>query len=102
MVCSSTVVPRPVEQERPTLVRSRVTKIAPDSQEMKTPGLTVFPGNEEAGFDRTVERFRGGLALKAHRLVYHSTLGSRVIKKKKRKNRELGCTVRGTRSSRPI
>ena len=25
---------------------------------------------------------RGGLVLKAHRLVYHSTLGSRVIKKK--------------------
>ena len=28
-------------------------------------------------------RFRGGLVFKAHRLVYHSTLGSRVIKKKK-------------------
>ena len=27
---------------------------------------------------------RGGLVLKAHRLVYHSTLGLRVIKKKKR------------------
>ena len=31
-----------------------------------------------------MNRFRGGLVLKAHRLVYHSTLGSRVIKKKKR------------------
>ena len=30
-----------------------------------------------------MERFRGGLVLKAHRLLYHSTLGSRVIKKKK-------------------
>jgi len=29
-------------------------------------------------------RFRGGLVCKAHRLVYHSTLGWRVIKKKKR------------------
>ena len=28
-------------------------------------------------------RFRGGLVFKADRLVYHSTLGSRVIKKKK-------------------
>ena len=28
-------------------------------------------------------RFRGGLVCKAHRLVYHSTLGVRVIKKKK-------------------
>jgi len=29
-----------------------------------------------------VKRFRGGLVVKAHRLLYHSTLGSRVIKKK--------------------
>ena len=29
-----------------------------------------------------MERFRGGLVSKAHRLLYHSTLGSRVIKKK--------------------
>jgi len=28
---------------------------------------------------------RGGLVFKAHRLVYHSTLGWIVIKKKKRK-----------------
>ena len=34
---------------------------------------------------RNVQRFRGGLALKAHRLVYHSTLGSRVVKKKRRR-----------------
>ena len=33
---------------------------------------------------RNVMRCRGGLVFKAHRLVYHSTLGSRVIKKKKR------------------
>ena len=30
-----------------------------------------------------VERFRGGLVLKAHRFLYHSTLGLSVIKKKK-------------------
>jgi len=29
-----------------------------------------------------VKRFRGGLVLEAHRRVYHSTLGLRVIKKK--------------------
>jgi len=29
-----------------------------------------------------VKRFRGGLVFKAHRLLYHSTLGVRVIKKK--------------------
>jgi len=32
---------------------------------------------------RNVKRFRGGLVFKAHRLLYHSTLGLRVIKKKK-------------------
>jgi len=32
-----------------------------------------------------VKRFRGGLVFEAHRLVYYSTLGSRVIKKKKKK-----------------
>jgi len=31
-----------------------------------------------------VQRFRGGLVFKALRLLYHSTLGLRVIKKKKR------------------
>jgi hypothetical protein len=30
-----------------------------------------------------MKRFRGGLVFKAHTLVYHSTLGSGVIKKKK-------------------
>jgi len=33
-----------------------------------------------------VKRFRGGLAFKAHRLLYHSTLGWRVIQKKKKKH----------------
>ena len=33
-------------------------------------------------FRRNVKRFRGGLVFKAHRLVYHATLGLRVIKKK--------------------
>ena len=28
-----------------------------------------------------MQRFRGGLELKAHRLLFHSTLGWRVIKK---------------------
>ena len=30
-----------------------------------------------------MKQFRGGLVFKAHRLWYHSTLGSRVIKEKK-------------------
>ena len=31
-----------------------------------------------------VNQFRGGLVFKAHRRVYHSTLGLRVTKKKKK------------------
>ena len=31
-----------------------------------------------------MKRFREGLVFKAHRLLYHSTLGLRVIKKKKK------------------
>ena len=34
--------------------------------------------------NRIVQRFRGGLVFKADRLYYHSTLGSTVIKKKRR------------------
>jgi len=34
---------------------------------------------------RNVKRFPGGLVFKAHRLLYHSTLGLRVIKEKKKK-----------------
>jgi len=33
---------------------------------------------------RNVKRFQGGLVFKAHRWLHHSTLGSRVIKKKRR------------------
>ena len=32
-----------------------------------------------------MQRFRGGLVFKAHRLLYHSTLGLRVMMKKKKK-----------------
>ena len=45
-------------------------------------------GGRESGvlLRRNVKRFRGGLVFKAHRLVYHSTLGWRIIKKKKKKS----------------
>ena len=36
-----------------------------------------------------VKRFRGGLVFRAHRLSYHSTLGSREMKKKKKKHQTL-------------
>jgi len=37
-----------------------------------------------------VQRFRGGLVFQAHRLVYHSTLGWRVKKKKTRGHTAVG------------
>ena len=39
--------------------------------------------------DRNVQRFQGGLVFKAHTLLYHSTLGLRVIKKKKKKKKKM-------------
>ena len=38
-----------------------------------------------------MEWFPGGLIVKAHRLVYHSTLGSRVIQKKEELVNEAPC-----------
>ena len=43
---------------------------------------------------RNVKRFRGGRVLNAHRPFYHSTLGSRVIKKKTEVQGS-GCMVQG-------
>ena len=41
------------------------------------------------------DEFEGGLVFKVHGLVYHSTLGLRVIKKKKKKRRfEFGAVGR--------
>jgi len=37
--------------------------------------------------DKVHRLFRGGLVFKAHRLLYHSTLGLRVIKKTKQQQR---------------
>jgi len=45
----------------------------------------LIVGNQDVGFRVcNVQRFRGGLVFKAHRLLYHSALGLRVIKKKKK------------------
>jgi len=43
--------------------------------------LTSGPGEQLLG--RNVQWFRGGLVFKAHRLLYRSTLGLRVIKKRR-------------------
>jgi hypothetical protein len=40
--------------------------------------------SEDLGLHRNVQRFRGRLVSEAHRRLYHSTLGLRVKKKKKK------------------
>jgi len=64
----------------------------PDTQPQTVTGFTAagfvplggqFP--YQSGFSQYkwgVTSFRGGLVFKAHRLLYHSTLGLRVMKKK--------------------
>jgi len=52
-------------------------------------GSWRYHGQSKMVWDRggvlgDVQQFRGGLVFKAHRRVYHSTLGLRVIKKKKK------------------
>ena len=65
---------------------------------------TVCPGRGYVSriqvqlLDRNVMWFRGGLVFKAHRLLYHSTLGSRVIKKKKKD--ETVCSGHDARTGR--
>jgi len=52
------------------------------------------------------KRFRGGLVFNSHRLVYHSTLGLRVIKKKERRRccftaKALSCCTSKVNSESP-
>ena len=54
---------------------------------VRTTGRWRTAGSENKYFTEMCKRFRGGLILKAHRLVYHSTLGLRVIKKKQKAER---------------
>ena len=48
-----------------------------------------FTCNQEQALYMNVQRFRGGLVFKAHELLYHSTLGSRVLKKRKRRTMQV-------------
>jgi hypothetical protein len=50
---------------------------------------------EEQLLSRNVERIRGGLVVKALKWLHHSTLGSKVVKKKK-KNLLLAATLSAT------
>ena len=47
------------------------------------PGRCTKFSIQDQLFRRNVKQLRGGLVSKAHRLLFHSTLGSRIIKKKK-------------------
>ena len=47
------------------------------------------------GVRRNAKRFRGGLVFKAHRLLYHLTLGSRVKEKKRKRGGSDGRRVEG-------
>ena len=49
------------------------------------PGVTLGWNGEEQLLSGNVERFRGVLVSKAHKLLYHPTLGSRVMKQKKKR-----------------
>jgi hypothetical protein len=49
--------------------------------------LSLVWSVEEQLLGRNVERFRGWLVFKAHRLLYHSTLGSRITKRNKSEKR---------------
>ena len=52
------------------------------------------------GLSGNVQRFRGGLVFKAYRLLYHSTLGLRVIQKKRRLGGIWGEGSRGAEKQR--
>ena len=49
-----------------------------------------------------MQRFRGGLVFKAHRLFYHSTLGLRVIKKEEAEERTSATAAAGSTLSDKI
>jgi len=81
-------------QKRPCrgtlLIRKRLS-LGPYSRPMPRALWWSWGGGEPsqswASLGGNVKRFQGGLVLKAHRLVYHSTLGLRVMKKKKKLSR---------------
>ena len=49
--------------------------------------LGAWFSNEGQQIRRNVERFRGWLVCEAHRLLFHATLGLRVLKKKKKEKK---------------
>jgi len=60
------------------------TNRKPDSPKSGTRKPKIDTQTSEQLLRRKVKRIRGGLVFKAYRLVYHSTLGWRVIQKNRR------------------
>ena len=60
--------------------QSTSTKAEPDHTSL---GTVVLIGAVLNLRTSTLQRFRGGLVFKAHRLLHQSTLGSKMLKKKK-------------------
>ena len=85
----STPIPTPqtprihLSWPRPGLSRSSSSARRPFLLRCWHPSPAMEVAISEQLLRRNVKRFRGGLVFKAHGLVYHSTPGSRVIKKKK-------------------
>ena len=61
--------------------RSRRASSGARARRARPPPLTDSAPAREQLLSRNVKRFRGGLVPQAHRLLYYSTLGSRVIKR---------------------
>jgi len=51
------------------------------------PAVATEMSGSEHLLQRNVQKFQGGLVFKAHRLVYHSTPGLRIKKKRRRSAR---------------
>jgi len=75
----------PVSYPPETVSYGRGTPVAPCVPD-KEPACSQEEGMPwtGTGYEAPVKRFRGRLVFNAHRLVYHSTLGSQVIHKKKK------------------
>jgi hypothetical protein len=85
-------VPYSLDSEPPLRFPSPHGGVQPFHQKSNCPTqLTLGPYLMQIGIRspadlhrRNVKRFRRGLVFKAHRPLFHSTLGSKVIKKKKK------------------
>jgi hypothetical protein len=81
-ICTAaSFIPRP----RTLLPRRNISTQEPPRESVALSG-SRRPGARRTGeqlFHRIVKRFRGGLVPKTHRPLYHSTLSSSVIKKRK-------------------